>query len=469
MVDFLSLAKNVMQKSVQNNGENVRRCLDLCSKEAAEKMKFLMSNTCGDGFGTGQKDDFFSQIFGQNTLPSRKQFDVKPQLHMADTSSSNDAPIGTSPGNLELSNNGIDLIGSFEGLRLDAYQCDAGVWTIGYGHTGSDVHPGQHISESRAKELLRQDVESAENAVKDLVDVPLSQGQFDALVSFTFNCGKGALAKSTLLEKLNSGDYEGAQAEFGRFVHAGGVELPGLVRRRKAEAELFGNQKPDNSESAGSNPKTEKTGNREYAGSYTVKSGDCLSVIAQQHGVSLDALIAANPQIENPDLIYPNQVINIPSSGSIEKPSSGSTEKVGAGDDDWMEIAKGELGQAEIAGAKDNPRIVEYHDTTTLHAKDDETPWCSSFVNWAMEKSGNSGTDDARAISWASWGQESELEPGSVVVIRNRSTGQNHVGFYVEGQAGNLTLLGGNQSNTVKTSTFGGSYDIIAVRRPVGQ
>ena len=131
-----------------------------------------------------------------------------------------------------------------------------------------------------------------------------------------------------------------------------------------------------------------------------------------------------------------------------------------------MAIARGEIGQSEIAGSQDNSRIVEYHETTTLSANDDETPWCSSFVNWCMESAGVKGTDDARAISWADWGQASELTPGAVVVIKNSETGQNHVGFYVEGQEGNLTLLGGNQSDSVKLSTFGGQYDIVAVRTP---
>jgi uncharacterized protein (TIGR02594 family) len=131
-----------------------------------------------------------------------------------------------------------------------------------------------------------------------------------------------------------------------------------------------------------------------------------------------------------------------------------------------MEIARGQIGQSEIQGSQDNARIVAYHDTTSLGADDDETPWCASFVNWCIESAGIQGTDDARAISWADWGQASELTPGAVVVIRNTASGQNHVGFYVDGQEGNLTLLGGNQSDTVKTSTFGGNYETVAVRMP---
>ena len=147
---------------------------------------------------------------------------------------------GSAAASLSLSAQGLDLVKRFEGLRLGAYQDAAGVWTIGYGHTGN-VRPGQRIAEAQAEQLLRKDVSWAEEAVRKNVDVPLSQGQFDALVSFTFNLGAGALQRSTLLRKLNAGDHAGAQAEFGRFVHAGGHVLPGLVRRRADEAELFGN------------------------------------------------------------------------------------------------------------------------------------------------------------------------------------------------------------------------------------
>jgi GH24 family phage-related lysozyme (muramidase) len=159
---------------------------------------------------------------------------------------------GSAAASPSLSAQGLDLVKRFEGLRLAAYQDSAGVWTIGYGHTGN-VRPGQRITEAQAEQLLRKDVAWAEDAVRKNVDVPLSQGQFDALVSFTFNLGSGALQRSTLLKKLNAGDYAGAQAEFGRFVHAGGRVLPGLVRRRADEAALFGSGEPANGRPASDN------------------------------------------------------------------------------------------------------------------------------------------------------------------------------------------------------------------------
>ena len=134
--------------------------------------------------------------------------------------------------------NGLALIKRFEGLRLNSYQDSVGVWTIGYGHT-QNVVKGMTISEAEAENFLRSDSASAVNAVRKLVTVPLDQNQFDALVSFVFNLGAGALAGSTLLRKLNAGSYDDAAGEFGKWVHAGGKVLPGLVKRREAERQLF--------------------------------------------------------------------------------------------------------------------------------------------------------------------------------------------------------------------------------------
>lgn len=141
--------------------------------------------------------------------------------------------------NLSYSDQGLALTEQFEGLRLTAYQDSVGVWTIGYGHTGPDVQPGLTITQEQASALLLQDVAGAVAAVNRLVTVPLTQNQFDALVDFTFNVGQGNLASSTLLRELNAGNTAGAAAQFLVWVYAGGVQLPGLVTRRQAEAALF--------------------------------------------------------------------------------------------------------------------------------------------------------------------------------------------------------------------------------------
>ena len=139
---------------------------------------------------------------------------------------------------MQISKDGLDLIKQFEGLYLKAYRCPAGVPTIGYGHTAG-VAMGQTITQQQADDYLRRDVRRFERAVARLVTVPLTLGQFDALVSFSFNLGEGALAQSTLLRLLNAGDYAGAAAQFGRWNKAAGRVLPGLVRRRAAERALF--------------------------------------------------------------------------------------------------------------------------------------------------------------------------------------------------------------------------------------
>jgi lysozyme len=139
---------------------------------------------------------------------------------------------------MKTSDKGRELIKAFEGLRLEAYKCAAGVWTIGYGHTRG-VNQGQKITQQQADDYLIEDLEIFENGVSRLVTVSLNQDQFDALVSFAFNLGIGALSKSTLLKKLNAGKYEEVGDEFLKWVMAGGKRRLGLVRRRKQEKNLF--------------------------------------------------------------------------------------------------------------------------------------------------------------------------------------------------------------------------------------
>ena len=134
---------------------------------------------------------------------------------------------------------GINLIQHFEGLRLTAYPDVIDVWTIGYGHTGPDVHPGLAITQAQADALLAQDLARFEQGVTALVKVPLNDNQFAALVSFSYNLGLGNLQQSTLLRLLNQGDYAGAAAQFPRWDRAGGHEVAGLLTRRKAEQALF--------------------------------------------------------------------------------------------------------------------------------------------------------------------------------------------------------------------------------------
>ncbi|MEN4246989.1 lysozyme [Serratia marcescens] len=144
---------------------------------------------------------------------------------------------------MQISKCGIELIKRFEGLRLKAYQDSVGVWTIGYGWTqpvdGKKVGPGMQIDQATAERLLKCGVVQYEQGVNQLVKVKITQGQFDALVSFAYNLGLRSLSTSTLLQKLNDGDKQGAADQFGRWVNAGGKRLDGLVARRAAEREMF--------------------------------------------------------------------------------------------------------------------------------------------------------------------------------------------------------------------------------------
>ncbi len=139
---------------------------------------------------------------------------------------------------MKASEKAYSLIRQFEGLRLTAYKCPAGVWTIGYGHT-SGVVPGMVITKEQADEFLMRDIETTENIVR--VECPgLRQYQFDALVSFVFNVGGGNFRKSTLLKKIKANpDDNSIMDEVLRWVYANGIVLSGLQKRRLAEMRLY--------------------------------------------------------------------------------------------------------------------------------------------------------------------------------------------------------------------------------------
>jgi|SRR5690554_26037 len=139
---------------------------------------------------------------------------------------------------MKTSETGIKLIERHEGLRLGAYLCPAGVWTIGYGHTRT-AKLGMSITQQRANELLRDDLRTAENAVNNQ-NLQLNQNQFDALVSFVFNVGSENFRNSTLLRKIKLNVLDPSiKTEFARWIHAKGRVLPGLVKRRGDEANLY--------------------------------------------------------------------------------------------------------------------------------------------------------------------------------------------------------------------------------------
>lgn len=140
---------------------------------------------------------------------------------------------------MNISTKAINLIKDFEGFKNKPYLCQGGYKTIGYGHMLKANENLEEITNEQAENLLESDIEIAENIVKRNIFVDLTQGQFDALVSFTFNLGSAALQRSTLRQKVNRNEHDDVPIEFMRWVYANGNILPGLVLRRRAEANLY--------------------------------------------------------------------------------------------------------------------------------------------------------------------------------------------------------------------------------------
>jgi len=139
---------------------------------------------------------------------------------------------------MKTSQAGKELIKQYEGLKLTAYKCSAGKDTIGYGHTHG-VKPGDRITKAQADALLDEDLAVVELTVSTAIKRPMNPHQFDAMVALAFNIGGAAFAGSTLVKKFNTGDTQGAAKEFPRWCHSGRIVVPGLVKRRAAEHEMF--------------------------------------------------------------------------------------------------------------------------------------------------------------------------------------------------------------------------------------
>jgi GH24 family phage-related lysozyme (muramidase) len=142
---------------------------------------------------------------------------------------------------MKMSQGGLDnLLKKFEGCKLKAYRCPAGILTIGYGHTSAagapEVTEGMTITQQEAEDILKKDLVKYEQAVLAMVKVPLAQNQYDVLVDFIYNAGGGNLKTSTMLKKVNAGDFDAVPDELMKWTKGGGKVLPGLVRRRQAEA-----------------------------------------------------------------------------------------------------------------------------------------------------------------------------------------------------------------------------------------
>jgi len=185
--------------------------------------------------------DFLRKISGGSL--TQKQVNAINQIITTTTDSTVADMLGIAIDQMAVSLFGIDLICGFEGKRLVAYDDGVGVWTIGFGTTiypnGTKVKKGDVCTESQAKEYMAHDLKKFELAVNGVVTVPLNQNQFDALVSLAYNIGTNAFKNSTLVKKLNAGDYRGAADQFDVWVNAGGKRMQGLVNRRAREKALY--------------------------------------------------------------------------------------------------------------------------------------------------------------------------------------------------------------------------------------
>ena len=184
--------------------------------------------------------DFLRKISGGKL--TQKQVDAADKLIATAYDDLNDV-LGIAADEMHVSPSGVDLICNFEGLELKAYDDGVGVWTIGFGTTkypnGIRVKKGDTCTLDQAKAYMQNDLKSFEQTVNNTVKVPLNQNQFDALVSLAYNIGSTAFKNSTLVKRLNEGNYKAAANQFNVWVNAGGKRMQGLVNRRAAESTLF--------------------------------------------------------------------------------------------------------------------------------------------------------------------------------------------------------------------------------------
>lgn len=189
--------------------------------------------------------DYLHRIIGFKSFPyqnhaANKDSNIATAVDVSDT-----IGVAVDSNNYEksISKAGIHLITSFEDLKLDAYDDGTGTWTIGFGTTvypeGIRVKQGDYCTVAQAKSFFQHDLRRFQSTINSAVQVTLSQNQFDALVSLSYNIGQNAFKNSTLLKYLNAGDYQAAAEQFLVWNKGGGQILKGLVRRREVERALF--------------------------------------------------------------------------------------------------------------------------------------------------------------------------------------------------------------------------------------
>lgn len=208
---------------------------------------------------------------------------------------------------MNISQSGVNFIKQFEGLELHAYKPvpQEPFFTIGYGHYSSSVRSDETITEAQAEQILKDDLSTYVAGVTHLLKVPVNQNQFDALTSFAFNCGVEGLTKSNLLALVNKGDFIGASNEFGKWIHDGGKVVQGLINRRAAEKALFLKPVP-----VPAPPKPAPKPAAPQPVYHVVKSGETLTVIAENNSLTLAQVEALNKGI-NYNVLQVGQKIRI--------------------------------------------------------------------------------------------------------------------------------------------------------------
>lgn len=174
----------------------------------------------------------------------------------------------------------------------------------------------------------------------------------------------------------------------------------------------------------------------------------------RRHGLVADGIVGARTWRALDDPNASAELRPVPDDHALRGGLSTPSVEASAEEPSWVRIARAEIGMKEIKGDLHNPRVVEYLKTTGSWWSTDETPWCSGFVNWVMAQSGYTGTGSAKATSWLDWGQKVDQPAMGAIGVISYGGGKGHVGIVVGKQGGNVLLLGGNQSDQVKISTF---------------
>ena len=232
---------------------------------------------------------------------------------------------------MNISSNGLAMIKNAEGFypttyddlnpkaKLTPNSKISGTLTIGYGHTGKDVKIGQTMTEPQASAVLVQELKQFVDGVNQMVTIQLNQNQFDSLVSFCYNLGNSTLKNSTLLKLVNSKDFIGASKEFGKFIHAMGIPMTGLVNRRNAEMKLFLTPviapkpvTPIKPITPASKPVPKPASPKPVIKpvTYVIQKGDNLTQIAKRFGTTVATLEKLN-NLDNRDLIYAGNTLRI--------------------------------------------------------------------------------------------------------------------------------------------------------------